>query len=93
MTAFAILAVGALAFAAAEQVTKGKVTAVSGNTRITPDGGTEQPVVGSKTNVGTMTFGISHVLTKNLSISATLAMGLTPDAPNYVFTLRFPYTW
>jgi hypothetical protein len=68
-------------------------TAVSGNTRITPDGGTEQPVVGSKTNVGTMTFGISHVLTKNLSISATLAMGLTPDAPNYVFTLRFPYTW
>jgi hypothetical protein len=40
-----------------------------------------------------MTFGISHVLTKNLSISATLAMGLTPDAPNYVFTLRFPYTW
>lgn len=68
-------------------------TAFSGNTRITPDGGTEQSVVGSKTNVGTMTFGISHVLTKNLSISATLAMGLTPDAPNYVFTLRFPYTW
>ncbi|GCB06019.1 hypothetical protein PSUB009319_36500 [Ralstonia sp. SET104] len=68
-------------------------TAVSGNTRITPDGGAQQSVVGSKTNVGTMTFGISHVLTKNLSISATLAMGLTPDAPNYVFSLRFPYTW
>lgn len=68
-------------------------TAFSGNTRITPEGGAEQSVVGSKTNVGTMTFGISHVLTKNLSISATLAMGLTPDAPNYVFTLRFPYTW
>ncbi|CAJ0822718.1 transporter [Ralstonia flaminis] len=68
-------------------------TAYSGNTHITPDGGAEQSVVGSKTNVGTMTFGISHVLTKNLSISATLAMGLTPDAPNYVFSLRFPYTW
>lgn len=26
-------------------------TAVSGNTRITPDGGTEQPVSASKTNV------------------------------------------
>ena len=68
-------------------------TAFSGNTRITPEGGAEQSVVGSKTNVGTMTFGISHVLTKNLSISATLAMGLTPDAPDHVFTLRFPYTW
>ncbi len=31
MTAFAILAVSALAFAGAEQVTKGKVTAVSGS--------------------------------------------------------------
>ncbi len=32
MTAFAILAVSALAFAGAEQEAKGKVTAVSGNT-------------------------------------------------------------
>jgi hypothetical protein len=61
-------------------------------TKVTTSGGT-QSVVGSKTNSATMTFGLNHVLTKNLSISASLAMGLTPDAPNYVFGMRFPYTF
>lgn len=61
-------------------------------TKVTTASGT-QSVIGSKTNAATMTFGLNHVLTKNLSISASLALGMTPDAPNYVFGLRFPYTF
>lgn len=64
----------------------------SRNTKVTTASGS-QTIIGSKTNSATMTFGLNHVLTKNLAISASLAMGLTPDAPNYVFGMRFPYTF
>lgn len=66
--------------------------AFSGSTEVT-SGGATQTVVGSRTNVATMTFGFNHVLGKGLSISTSVGIGLTPDAPNYTVALRFPYTF
>lgn len=66
--------------------------AFSDSTDVTT-GGFTQTVVGSRSNVGTMTFGFNHVLTKGLSVSASVGVGLTPDAPNYTVALRFPYTF
>lgn len=66
--------------------------ALSGSTQVTTAGVT-QTVIGSRTNVATMTFGLNHVITKGWSVSAAVGLGLTPDAANYTVTLRFPYTF
>ncbi|WP_454733980.1 MULTISPECIES: transporter [Cupriavidus] len=66
--------------------------ALSGSTQVTTAGVT-QTVVGSRANVATMTFGFNHVITKGLSVSTAFGIGLTPDAPNYTVSLRFPYTF
>ncbi|WP_416051313.1 transporter [Cupriavidus basilensis] len=66
--------------------------AISSSTQVTTAGVT-QTVIGSRANVATMTFGFNHVITKGLSVSTAIGIGLTPDAPNYTVTLRFPYTF
>ncbi|WP_241754664.1 transporter [Cupriavidus basilensis] len=66
--------------------------AISSSTQVTSAGVT-QTVIGSRANVATMTFGFNHVITKGLSVSTAIGIGLTPDAPNYTVTLRFPYTF
>ncbi|GAB7547551.1 transporter [Cupriavidus sp. 8B] len=66
--------------------------AISSSTQVTTSGIT-QTVIGSRANVATMTFGFNHVITKGLSVSTAIGLGLTPDAPNYTVTLRFPYTF
>lgn len=66
--------------------------AISSSTQVTTAGVT-QTVIGSRANVATMTFGFNHVITKGLSVSTAIGLGLTPDAPNYTVTLRFPYTF
>ncbi|MGO4325736.1 transporter [Cupriavidus sp. 2TAF22] len=66
--------------------------AFSGSTQVTTSGVT-QTVIGSRANVATMTFGFNHVITKGLSVSTAFGIGLTPDAPNYTVSLRFPYTF
>ncbi|WP_420998210.1 transporter [Cupriavidus sp. 30B13] len=66
--------------------------ALSGSTQVTT-AGVRQTVVGSRANVATMTFGFNHVITKGLSVSTAFGIGLTPDAPNYTVSLRFPYTF
>ena len=65
---------------------------ISGSTQVTTAGVT-QTVIGSRSNVATMTFGLNHVITKGWSVSAAIGLGLTPDAANYTVTLRFPYTF
>ncbi|WP_255503373.1 transporter [Cupriavidus sp. UME77] len=65
---------------------------ISSSTQVTTAGVT-QTVIGSRANVATMTFGFNHVITKGLSVSTAIGLGLTPDAPNYTVTLRFPYTF
>ncbi|CAM2142138.1 Transporter [Pararobbsia alpina] len=67
-------------------------TAVEPETKI--DSGTGyQKVAGSQTNASTMNFGLNQVINKHLTINGSVSIGLTPDAPNFVVGVRFPYTF
>jgi hypothetical protein len=67
-------------------------TAVEPETKI--DAGTGyQKVSGSQTNASTMNFGLNQVINKHLTINGSVSIGLTPDAPNFVVGVRFPYTF
>jgi hypothetical protein len=50
-------------------------------------------VPGSETTAAVMNFGLNHVVNKHLTINGSVSIGMTPDAPNYVIGLRFPYTF
>ncbi|MDC6130332.1 hypothetical protein PPH41_20805, partial [Burkholderia gladioli] len=52
-----------------------------------------QKVPGSQTTASTLNFGLNHVFNKHLTMNASVAVGLTPDAPNFVVGVRFPYTF
>ena len=66
---------------------------------IEPESKTKAPgagwvgVPGSQTTASTLNFGLNHVVNKHLTINGALAVGLTPDAPNFVVGVRFPYTF
>ena len=53
------------------------------------DGGTWQNIVGSEGNAGTLSLGAAYALSGTEAISGSIGVGLTPDAPNFTFGLRF----
>jgi opacity protein-like surface antigen len=59
--------------------------------RIKNDGQDWQNIVGSDANAGTLNLGLTYAVNRHLSIVPNLAVGLTPDAPNYAFSVKFPY--
>lgn len=61
--------------------------------RVTPDGLPTQTIIGSDANVGVMNVGVTYALTDHLTAVTNLGVGLTPDAPNLTFTMKFPYTF
>ncbi|OJA61467.1 hypothetical protein BGV69_02130 [Burkholderia ubonensis] len=67
--------------------------AIEPSTRTQAPGGSWQRVPGSQTTASTLGFGLNHVFNKHLTMNASVAIGLTPDAPNFVVGLRFPYTF
>ena len=52
-----------------------------------------QKVPGSETVAAALNFGLNHVVNKHLTIEGSVSVGLTPDAPNFVVGVRFPYTF
>ncbi|WP_439654791.1 hypothetical protein [Trinickia terrae] len=52
-----------------------------------------QKVPGSETVASALNFGLNHVVNKHLTIEGSVSIGLTPDAPNFVVGVRFPYTF
>ncbi|MDV2857269.1 transporter [Oceanimonas sp. CAM02] len=48
-------------------------------------------VPGSDGNSASMGMGVTWAISDNLSLVANWAAGLTPDAPDYVVGIRFPY--
>ncbi len=52
-----------------------------------------QKVAGSETVAAAVNFGLNHVVNKHLTVSGSVSIGLTPDAPNFVVGVRFPYTF
>jgi hypothetical protein len=61
------------------------------DTEITRPGFGTQTVVGSDTTAGTFDVGVTYAMTDRLSVVSNLGMGLTNDASDYAFTLKFPY--
>lgn len=55
-------------------------------------GGAFQKVVASDANAATFSTGLTYALSKKLSVSTSLGIGLTPDAPDFTFGIKFPFT-
>jgi len=47
--------------------------------------------VGSDATTGTFDVGVTYAMTDRLSVVSNLGMGLTNDASDYAFALKFPY--
>ncbi|NVZ62374.1 autotransporter domain-containing protein [Pseudomonas gingeri] len=64
---------------------------VQRKSRLKPDGQDWQSVVGSDANAGYFNVGMTIAATPNLTIVPQLSLGMTPDAPDFSFSLKFPY--
>lgn len=54
-------------------------------------GGKWTKVIGSDGNAATFNTGVTYALSDKLSMSTTLGIGLTPDAPDFSIGIKFPY--
>ncbi|WP_339531268.1 hypothetical protein [Pseudomonas mucidolens] len=59
--------------------------------KLKPDGGDWQSIVSSDANAGYFNVGMTIAASENLTIVPNLAIGLTDDAPDFTFSLKFPY--
>ncbi len=68
-------------------------TAISRATKTASPGGAYTTVAGSSTNAASLNFGINYAINKHWTVNGYVNAGMSPDAPNYVIGLRFPYTF
>lgn len=64
---------------------------ISQKSKIKPDDGDWQSVDNSNYNAAYFNVGMTFAPTANMSIVPNLSIGLTPDAPDFSFSLKFPY--
>lgn len=64
---------------------------ISRSSRIKPEGGSWQTVNGSDANAAYFNLGMTYAPTNNLTFVPNLSIGLTPDAPDFSFSLKMPY--
>ena len=64
---------------------------VQRKSRLKPNGGDWQSVVSSDANAGYFNVGMTIAASDNLTIVPNLAIGMTDDAPDFTFSLKFPY--
>ena len=62
-------------------------------TRTRLDGQEFADVIGSDANSAVLNVGVTYALSEQLSIVANVGAGLTPDAADVQFSLRFPYSF
>jgi hypothetical protein len=62
-------------------------------TKIKTTGSDWQDVTGSDASYGTLNFGITYGMADNLSLLASVGIGVTPDAPDVTLGLRLPYSF
>ncbi len=91
----AVILVGgvALAFSDKDSASIAYTMAISPQSQTRAPGGAWASVPGSQTTASVLNFGLNHVVNKHLTINGAVAVGLTPDAPNFVVGVRFPYTF
>ncbi|MCY1310340.1 hypothetical protein D9M70_605190 [compost metagenome] len=64
---------------------------IARKSKIKPDGGDWQTITGSDANSANFNWGLTYAFSPNLTIVPNLAIGLTPDAPDFSFSIKFPY--
>jgi hypothetical protein len=64
---------------------------ISRSSRIKPEGGNWQSVNGSDANAAYFNLGMTFAATDKLTFVPNLSLGLTPDAPDFSFSLKAPY--
>ncbi|MDD2160662.1 hypothetical protein N1078_08710 [Pseudomonas sp. MIL19] len=64
---------------------------ISQKSKIKPDDGDWQSVDNSNYNAAYFNVGMTFAPTANMSIVPNLSIGLTPDAPDFSFSIKFPY--
>jgi hypothetical protein len=83
----------ALAFSDKDSASISYTMALEPESKTRAPGGSYEKVPGSETTAAALNFGLNHVVNKHLTINGSVSVGLTPDAPNFVVGLRFPYTF
>jgi hypothetical protein len=83
----------ALAFSEKDSASISYTMALQPRSKTRAPGGAWTDVPGSQTTASVLNFGLNHVVNKHLTINGALSVGLTPDAPNFVVGVRFPYTF
>lgn len=66
---------------------------ITRETSIKQRGFSEQSVPGSDASAGLLNFGMSYGLADNLTMTGSVGIGITPDAPDVTVGFRFPYTF
>ncbi len=64
---------------------------ISQKSRIKPEGQSWQTVSGSDANTAYFNIGMTFAATDKLTVVPNLSIGLTPDAPDFTFSIKFPY--
>ena len=64
---------------------------IVGQARVRQQGSDWTSVVGSSANAANLNLGLTYAYSKRLSIIPNLSLGMTPDSPNYAFSVKFPY--
>lgn len=64
---------------------------ISKKSEIKQDGGDWQTVASSDANAAYFNIGMTYALSDQLTMVPNLSIGLTPDAPDFSFSLKFPY--
>lgn len=64
---------------------------ISQKSKIKQDGGEWQTVSSSDANAAYFNIGMTYALSNKLTMVPNLSIGLTPDAPDFSFSLKFPY--
>lgn len=83
----------ALAFSDKDSASISFTMALEPESKTRAPGGSYSKVPGSETTAAAMNFGLNHVVNKHLTINGSVSVGMTPDAPNFVVGVRFPYTF
>jgi opacity protein-like surface antigen len=85
---------GGLAFALNEKMSLSMSYAHRFSERARINQGTAwQSVIGSDASAGSLNFGVTYAMSDKLSMVASVAMGVTPDAPDVTVGVKFPYNF
>lgn len=64
---------------------------ISQKSKLKPDGGDWQSITDSDANAAYFNWGLTYAWSNNLTIVPNLSIGISPDAPDFSFSVKFPY--